>query len=77
MLLLSVLKKLWLYVLLVSCLMHLKVKAQRLKNVMTCIVWLKPTKHSLTTASKRLKQALIRRVMNRLSLNCHQIALSC
>ena len=42
-------------------------KGSAIKNVKTCIVWLKPTKPSLTTVSKRIKQSLIRRIFMRIA----------
>ncbi len=48
-----------------SCLMQLKAKVLRSKNVKTCTVWLKRTKPSLITVSKRIKQSLIRRILMR------------
>jgi len=47
------------------CLMQLKAKVLRSKNVKTCTVWLKRTKPSLITVSKRIKQSLIRRILMR------------
>ena len=40
-------------------------KGAAIKNVKMCTVWLKLTKPSLTTVSKRIKQALFRRIFMR------------